>query len=61
MKRDQEKILKRQRKPSMNLYDDEETAQAKNEKVRRPESLDLSGLKKDNERFVKNRNCKFVE
>lgn len=53
MQRDQEKILKRQRKPSMNIYDDENgTAKSDNgsvksenasPKIRRPDSLNFVG------------------
>lgn len=54
MKRDQEKILKRQRKPSMNIYDNEENGTVKSDngsvksdnaspKIRRPDSLNFIG------------------
>lgn len=39
MKRDQEKILKRQRKPSLNIYDNENVSH----KIRRPDTLDIVG------------------
>lgn len=56
MKRDQEKILKRQRKPSMDIYDNDqnENGSAKNDsgqvesnnvspKIHRPDTLNING------------------
>lgn len=54
MQRDQEKILKRQRKPSMNIYDNDDNGSANSDngsvksehaspKIRRPDSLNIIG------------------